>query len=101
MPPQTETLPASLQAFQTEPVRKRPASRSSGSLRFVLGSFFMPSKGHAYSKRLVRPIPSASRVRLGSFWVRFSELLLILNNFSGSFSILGPYRGGPTPAGPS
>jgi hypothetical protein len=70
-----------------------------GGLGFVLGfaqvRFQFVQKRLAYSKGLTSLRTLAARVRSGSSRVRFCNLLLILKHFSGSFLILGLYRGGP------
>jgi hypothetical protein len=77
----------------------------------ALGSFRVPfwvgfltiPRGLTDSEGLERFPSALARVRSGSSQVRFCELLLILNNFSGSFLILGLYGGEGIllPRGPS
>jgi hypothetical protein len=66
-----------------------------GGLGFAQVRFQFVEKRLADSKRLPSPRTLAARVRSGSSRVRFCKLLVILKHFSGSFLILGLYRGGP------
>jgi hypothetical protein len=58
-----------------------------GSFGFIGVPFLSGFLSGADSKGLARFVPTPIWVRLGSFWLRFSEFLLILQDFLGSFCV--------------